>query len=91
MIPAQPPSTAEINGSVCPLPKSDYQSVLLGHGSGGTLSADLLRNVFLQGYGNNVLNALEANAEVQPRAEPHHRAERVDEGRAHAPIVPRAA
>jgi hypothetical protein len=39
----------------------------------------------------DVMDTLEADPEVQPRSEPHHRAERVDHGCAHAPIVPRGA
>jgi hydrogenase expression/formation protein HypE len=37
----------------CPLPKVDYEHVLLGHGSGGTLSADLIQRVFMAGYGSS--------------------------------------
>ena len=36
----------------CPLPMADYERVLLGHGSGGTLTADLIQRVFLEGYGS---------------------------------------
>jgi hydrogenase expression/formation protein HypE len=49
----------------CPLPKSHYDRVQLGHGSGGSLSADLIRNVFIPGFGNNVLAALEDQAIVR--------------------------
>ena len=38
----------------CPAPQADYARVLLGHGSGGTLSADLLRRVFLAELDNSV-------------------------------------
>lgn len=48
----------------CPLPKMKYDHILLGHGSGGGLTADLIRNVFIQGYGNQVLSALEDQATV---------------------------
>ncbi|HVT30429.1 MAG TPA: hydrogenase expression/formation protein HypE [Lacipirellulaceae bacterium] len=46
----------------CPLPKSDYEHVLLGHGSGGKLTADLIQNIFLPSLGNQVLDALEDQA-----------------------------
>ena len=46
----------------CPLPMADYEHVLLGHGSGGTLTADLIRRVFLQGYGSSPPPALEDQA-----------------------------
>lgn len=46
----------------CPLPKSDYEHVLLGHGSGGKLTAELIQGVFLPEFGNKVLGALEDQA-----------------------------
>ena len=46
----------------CPAPRSDTERVLLGHGSGGRLSAELLKSVFLPAFGNDVLNALEDQA-----------------------------
>jgi hydrogenase expression/formation protein HypE len=46
----------------CPLPFSQYDRVLLGHGSGGTLSSDLIRKLFLPGFGNDVLACLEDQA-----------------------------
>ncbi len=46
----------------CPLPLSRYDHVLLGHGSGGHLTADLLQRLFLPAFGNEVLSALEDQA-----------------------------
>jgi hydrogenase expression/formation protein HypE len=46
----------------CPLPLNDYDHVLLGHGSGGKLTADLIQRVFLPELGNPVLSALEDQA-----------------------------
>lgn len=48
----------------CPVPKSDYDRILLGHGSGGRLTADLIQRVFVPGFGNDVLAALEDQATV---------------------------
>jgi hydrogenase expression/formation protein HypE len=48
----------------CPLPQSQYDRILLGHGSGGRLTAELLQRVFLPGFGNDVLAALEDQATV---------------------------
>ncbi len=48
----------------CPLPRSQYDHVLLGHGSGGRLTAELIQRVFLPGYGNDILAALEDQAIV---------------------------
>ncbi|QDU99167.1 hydrogenase expression/formation protein HypE [Lignipirellula cremea] len=52
----------DFDGRTCPAPIYDQEQVLLGHGSGGTLSADLIRRVFLPELGNDVLNALEDQA-----------------------------
>jgi hydrogenase expression/formation protein HypE len=48
----------------CPVPKSRYEHVLLGHGSGGRLSAELIQGVFLPAFGNDVLERLEDQATV---------------------------
>lgn len=48
----------------CPLPLPAGERVLLGHGSGGKLSADLLKDVFLPALGNPVLNRLDDQAIV---------------------------
>jgi len=48
----------------CPVPKSRYDHILLGHGSGGQLTADLIQRLFVPGFGNEVLSALEDQATV---------------------------
>jgi hydrogenase expression/formation protein HypE len=48
----------------CPLPNAPYDRILLGHGSGGRLTADLIQRVFVPGFGNDVLAALEDQAIV---------------------------
>src|SRR2546421_5749146 len=53
--------SAESSGT-CPLPRSRYDRILLGHGSGGRLTADLIQRVFVPGFGNEVLAALEDQA-----------------------------
>jgi hydrogenase expression/formation protein HypE len=57
---AQPINT-EMFGT-CPTPKYDYDRILLGHGSGGGLSADLIRRVFLPAFENETLLAMEDQA-----------------------------
>lgn len=52
---------AEMLGT-CPLPFSGYDRVLLGHGSGGTLSNDLIRKIFVPGFNNKTLARLEDQA-----------------------------
>lgn len=46
----------------CPMPRSRYDRVVLGHGSGGQLTADLIRRLFLPGFDNEILGALEDQA-----------------------------
>ncbi|HEX5268992.1 MAG TPA: hydrogenase expression/formation protein HypE [Gemmataceae bacterium] len=48
----------------CPVPQSRYEHILLGHGSGGQLTAELIQRLFLPGFGNDVLGALEDQATV---------------------------
>jgi hydrogenase expression/formation protein HypE len=48
----------------CPLPNSRYDHILLGHGSGGQLTNDLIRRLFVPGFGGEVLAALEDQATV---------------------------
>jgi hydrogenase expression/formation protein HypE len=48
----------------CPTPLANYERVLLGHGSGGKLTADLIQRLFLPALGNDVLAALEDQAIV---------------------------
>jgi hydrogenase expression/formation protein HypE len=48
----------------CPLPQSRYEHVMLGHGSGGLMTADLIQRIFLPGFANDVLGALEDQATV---------------------------
>jgi len=48
----------------CPVPQSRYDHILLGHGSGGQLTADLIRRLFVPGFGNDILAGLEDQATV---------------------------
>jgi len=48
----------------CPIPGSQHDRVLLGHGSGGRLTAELIQNLFVPGFGNDVLARLEDQAIV---------------------------
>jgi hydrogenase expression/formation protein HypE len=60
----------------CPRPLSRYEHVLLGHGSGGRLSAELIRRVFVPAFDNEVLSALEDQATL-PFASTNGRAPRL--------------
>ncbi len=46
----------------CPTPLAAKDTILLGHGSGGKLSAELIRDVFLPAFGNPILARLEDQA-----------------------------
>ncbi|MCE9529623.1 MAG: hydrogenase expression/formation protein HypE [Planctomycetes bacterium] len=46
----------------CPVPRSGYDRILLGHGSGGQLTNDLIKRMFLPAFDNRVLSALEDQA-----------------------------
>lgn len=54
----------------CPLPQARYERILLGHGSGGTLSNDLIRRVFVAGLGGEALAALEDQATIDLHGAP---------------------
>jgi hydrogenase expression/formation protein HypE len=58
------PREIDFDRMSCPLPLTDYDHVLLGHGSGGKLTADLIQRVFLPELGNPILDALEDQAIV---------------------------
>jgi hydrogenase expression/formation protein HypE len=49
----------------CPLPLRDYQQIVLGHGGGGKLSAELIEHIFLPAFRNEYLAALADSAVVQ--------------------------
>ncbi|GAC1649490.1 MAG: hydrogenase expression/formation protein HypE [Acidobacteriaceae bacterium] len=46
----------------CPLPIFEHKNIVLGHGSGGKLTAELIEKVFLPAFGNPVLDKLDDQA-----------------------------
>ena len=58
-------ATIDIDRIACPLPIAEHAHVLLGHGSGGKLTAELLQRVFLPAWENATLAALEDQATCQ--------------------------
>jgi hydrogenase expression/formation protein HypE len=42
----------------CPTPISNYDKILLGHGSGGKLTSELIKNIFLPAFENPYLAEL---------------------------------
>ena len=54
-----------MTGVVCPAPLPEKDTILLGHGSGGKLSAELLRDIFLPAFANPVLGKLDDQASLE--------------------------
>jgi len=46
-----------IQGLVCPVPLPHKDQIVMGHGSGGTMSHDLIQRVFLSTFDNSILSA----------------------------------
>ncbi len=44
-----------IEGAVCPVPLSHNEQIVMGHGSGGRMSHDLIRKTFLTAFDNAIL------------------------------------
>ena len=58
-------STVSSEKFVCSVPNTNYDRVVLGHGSGGTLTADLIQHLFLPAFQNPVLAEMEDQAVVR--------------------------
>jgi hydrogenase expression/formation protein HypE len=52
-------------GWVCPLPLRDYPTIVMGHGGGGKLSADLVEHIFKPLFDNPALDLLGDHALVE--------------------------
>lgn len=49
----------------CPVPITDTEIILSGHGSGGKLSAELFRSVFFPAFANPVLGKMDDQAQLE--------------------------
>ena len=58
-------STDGLPGASCPLPIMQQEKIVLGHGSGGKLTAQLIESVFLPAFGNPQLDKLDDQAVLQ--------------------------
>ncbi len=56
--------TTHIEGPVCPMPLQHSEQIVIGHGSGGRMTADLIRRVFLPRFENPPLDAGNDSAKV---------------------------
>ncbi|HVO41277.1 MAG TPA: hydrogenase expression/formation protein HypE [Aggregatilineales bacterium] len=50
--------TLNFDGWTCPLPLRDHPNVILGHGGGGKLSAELVEHLFVPAFANSTLATL---------------------------------
>jgi len=57
-------SQLDFEGWTCPLPLRDHPNVVMGHGGGGKLSADLVKHLFLPHFQNDSLAKLGDSAVV---------------------------
>ncbi len=56
------PTTTTINNWSCPLPLRDHPNIIMGHGGGGKLSAELVEHLFLPAFQNQALATLADSA-----------------------------
>ena len=69
-VPLAPPQPEEkepspLPGASCPLPITPHEQIVLGHGSGGKLSAQLIERVFLPAFSNPALDKLDDQAMLE--------------------------
>ena len=55
-------SAPSLPGAACPLPITQHERIVLGHGSGGKLSAQLIEQVFVPAFSNPLLDKLDDQA-----------------------------
>ncbi|MBV9087965.1 MAG: hydrogenase expression/formation protein HypE, partial [Acidobacteriaceae bacterium] len=61
----QKPTASALPGAACPLPVTHHEQIVLGHGSGGKLSVQLIETVFLPAFSNPLLDKLDDQAVFQ--------------------------
>ncbi|MFD8478164.1 hydrogenase expression/formation protein HypE [Kitasatospora sp. NPDC059673] len=63
--PDGPPSAPDFSGWSCPLPLRDHPRVVMGHGGGGAMSAELVANLFAPAFGGPALAGLGDSAVLE--------------------------
>ena len=58
------PNILSMQGPVCPLPITDFDVIVMGHGSGGLMTNELIKTVFLPHFNNPALLAGNDFAEI---------------------------
>ena len=57
-------TATQLDGWTCPAPLRDHDRVVIGHGGGGTLSAELIEHLILPAFGEAARNARPTDAAV---------------------------
>ncbi len=57
-------AAVDVDGWTCPAPLREHDRVVLGHGGGGTLSAELIEHVIVPAFGDAARNARPTDAAV---------------------------
>jgi len=52
----------------CPLPLRDYPTIVMGHGGGGKLSAELIEHIFVPAFRNSALEVMADSSVLPPPA-----------------------
>lgn len=55
----------DLPGAVCPVPFFDHKHIVLGHGGGGKLTAELIQKLFLPAFSNEHLERLDDQAVLE--------------------------
>jgi hydrogenase expression/formation protein HypE len=58
------PAMPNFDGWTCPLPLRDHPAVVMGHGGGGQLSAELIEHLFVPAFANPLLEGMADSAVV---------------------------
>ncbi len=56
--------TLDITGWTCPMPLRNHPNIVMGHGGGGKLSAELVEHLFLPAFANETLAGLGDSAQL---------------------------
>ena len=51
-------SKLDLTGWICPTPLQHYPTIVMGHGSGGKMMADLIQHMFASAFQNDILDQL---------------------------------
>jgi hydrogenase expression/formation protein HypE len=62
---AEGPIRADLLGAICPVPILEHKQIVLGHGSGGKLTSDLIQKFFLPAFSNEYLERLDDQAVLE--------------------------